>query len=484
VKLSEYRAQWAFSPLNEVLAGMVGTFALIPEVIAFSYVSGVSPAISLYASFVISIAIALTGGRPGMISGAAGSIAFVVGALVHHHGVQYMFAATMLAGFMQLCFGLLRLHVVMRFVSDEVRTGFVNALAILIFSAQVPQMLHVTWHTYALIAIGLAIIYLVPRLFTAIPSPLICIIVLTLITIFYPMPVRTVADLGALPSGLPQLTWPHVPFNIETLEIIFPYALAMAAVGLLESLMTAGVVDEHTDTHGNQRMECTGLGVSNMLVAAFGGIGGCGMVGQTVGNLRYGGRGRLSTFAAGAFLLLLMDVLHRWFALVPLAALVAIMIMVSVSTFAWGSLRDLMRHPKLSTVVMIVTVLVTVSTQDLAAGVVAGVLLSGVFFAWRATNMLNVKHERAGDEETYEISGQIFFASSDMLFDAVDFQTSAKKIVIDVDRATFWDITAVAKLEKIVSKLQARGVDVEVKGLRARQHDIIAEQSDEPLLAV
>ncbi|MEE8657747.1 hypothetical protein DOFOFD_01795 [Acetobacteraceae bacterium EV16P] len=222
VKLSEYRAQWAFSPLNEVLAGMVGTFALIPEVIAFSYVSGVSPAISLYASFVISIAIALTGGRPGMISGAAGSIAFVVGALVHHHGVQYMFAATMLAGFMQLCFGLLRLHVVMRFVSDEVRTGFVNALAILIFSAQVPQMLHVTWHTYALIAIGLAIIYLVPRLFTAIPSPLICIIVLTLITIFYPMPVRTVADLGALPSGLPQLTWPHVPFNIETLEIIFP----------------------------------------------------------------------------------------------------------------------------------------------------------------------------------------------------------------------------------------------------------------------
>ncbi|MEE8657748.1 hypothetical protein DOFOFD_01800 [Acetobacteraceae bacterium EV16P] len=248
--------------------------------------------------------------------------------------------------------------------------------------------------------------------------------------------------------------------------------------------MTAGVVDEHTDTHGNQRMECTGLGVSNMLVAAFGGIGGCGMVGQTVGNLRYGGRGRLSTFAAGAFLLLLMDVLHRWFALVPLAALVAIMIMVSVSTFAWGSLRDLMRHPKLSTVVMIVTVLVTVSTQDLAAGVVAGVLLSGVFFAWRATNMLNVKHERAGDEETYEISGQIFFASSDMLFDAVDFQTSAKKIVIDVDRATFWDITAVAKLEKIVSKLQARGVDVEVKGLRARQHDIIAEQSDEPLLAV
>ncbi len=239
-----------------------------------------------------------------------------------------------------------------------------------------------------------------------IPSPLICIIVLTLITVFYPMPVRTVADLGALPNGLPQLTWLHVPFNIETLEIIFPYALAMAAVGLIESLMTAGVVDDHTDTHGNQRMECTGLGISNMLVAAFGGIGGCGMVGQTVGNLRYGGRGRLSTFAAGAFLLLLMDVLHRWFALVPLAALVAIMIMVSVSTFAWGSLRDLMRHPKLSTVVMIVTVLVTVSTQDLAAGVVAGVLLSGVFFAWRATNMLIIQHEREGDEEIYRISGR------------------------------------------------------------------------------
>ncbi len=245
-------------PLREVLAGMVGTFALIPEVIAFSYIAGVSPAVSLYASFVISVAIAITGGRPGMISGAAGSVALVVAALVHNHGIQYMFLATLIAGAMQIVFGLLRLHVLMRFVSKEVQTGFVNALAIMIFSAQVPQMLHVTWHTYALIALGLAIIYLLPRLTTAIPSPLICIVVLTLITVWYPMPVHLVADLGALPDGLPSLVFPHVPFTLETFEIVVPYALAMASVGLLESLMTAGVVDDHTDTHSEPRMECTG----------------------------------------------------------------------------------------------------------------------------------------------------------------------------------------------------------------------------------
>lgn len=484
MNLSTYRAQWAFSPLREVLAGMVGTFALIPEVIAFSYIAGVSPAVSLYASFVISVAIAITGGRPGMISGAAGSVALVAAALVHHHGIQYLFLATLVAGAMQIVFGLLKLHVLMRFVSKEVQTGFVNALAILIFSAQVPQMLHVTWHTYALIALGLAIIYLLPKLTTAIPSPLICIVVLTLITIWYPMPVHVVADLGALPTGLPGFTLPHVPLTLETFEIVMPYALAMASVGLLESLMTAGVVDDHTDTHGAPRMECTGLGISNILVGLFGGIAGCGMIGQTVGNLRYGGRGRLSTFTAGAFLLILMVLLHSYVARVPMAALVAIMIMVSVSTFAWGSLRDLMRHPKLSSLVMIITVIVTVTTHDLAAGVAVGVLLSGVFFAWRAMGMLRVETRQSAEADLYLVHGQVFFASADMLYDAIDFQTKAPVVEINLADATFWDITSVDILEKIVSKLQGRSITVRVEGLHSRRHGLIAEQSDEPLLSM
>lgn len=479
-----YRDQWAHSPLREVLAGMVGTFALIPEVIAFSYISGVSPATALYASFVISVCIAITGGRPGMISGAAGSVALVVAALVHSHGVQYMMAATLLAGAMQIIFGLLRLHVLMRFVSKEVRTGFVNALAILIFSAQVPQMLHVTWHTYALIALGLVIIYLLPRISTAIPSPLICIILLTLVTVFHPMPVKTIAELGALPDGLPSLMLPHVPLTFGTLEIIFPYALAMAAVGLLESLMTTGVVDEITDTHGDPRMESTGLGFSNMMVGLFGGIAGCGMIGQTVGNLRYGGRGRLSTFTAGAFLLLLMVALHRWVGMVPVAALVAIMIMVSISTFSWGSLRELTRHPHLSNLTMIVTVAVVVATHDLAAGVGVGVLLSGVFFSWRVMGLLKVEKTTSGSADLYVVRGQVFFASADLLYDSIDFHTSSKVVALAVHDAHFWDVTAISTLEKIISKLKDRGIEVQIEGLQREQHGLMSDLSEEPLLAL
>ncbi|AQS87810.1 sulfate permease [Neoasaia chiangmaiensis NBRC 101099] len=481
---ARYRAQWAYSPLREVLAGMVGTFALIPEVIAFSYIAGITPATALYASFVISVAIAITGGRPGMISGAAGSVALVAAALVHQHGAQYMLLATLLAGFMQIVFGVLRLHVLMRFVSREVRTGFVNALAILIFSAQVPQMLHVTWHTYVLIAAGLVIIYLLPKISSAIPSPLICIVILTAITMWFPMPVHTVSDLGALPTGLPSLTLPHVPWTLETLGIVLPYAIAMASVGLLESLMTAGVVDDATNTHGDPRMESSGLGISNVLVGLFGGIAGCGMIGQTVGNLRYGGQGRLSTFTAGAFLLLLMVVLHRYVAQVPMAALVAIMIMVSISTFSWTSLRELTRHPRLSSLTMLVTVAVVVATHDLAAGVAVGVLLSGVFFSWRVMGLLKVEKHTSGSADLYIVRGQVFFASADVLLDAIDFQTPSRVVAIAVNEARFWDITAVETLEKIVGKLRDRGIDVSVEGLTREQHGIIENQSEEPLLAM
>lgn len=479
---SVYVQQWTQRPAREILAGMVGTFALIPEVIAFSYIAGVSPAVSLFASFVISVSIAVFGGRPGMISGAAGSVALVVAPLVHEHGVEYMLLATLLAGALQVLFGLCRLQAVMRFVSSEVRTGFVNALAIMIFSAQVPQMLGVSWHTHALILLGLAIIYLLPKITEIIPSPLICIIVLTAITMFYPMPVRTVADLGELPTGLPHFVLPHLPFTLTTLEIVFPYALAMAAVGLLESLMTATVVDDLTDTHSAKQRECTGLGISNILVGLFGGIAGCGMIGQTVGNLRYGGRGRLSTFTAGAFLLLLMVSLHKWVAQVPMAALVAIMVMVSISTFSWSSLKDLTRHPKLSSLIMIVTVIIVVLTHDLAAGVVVGVLLSGVFFAWRTSRLIHVTTEKKDGKITYHISGQVFFASASLLTDAIDFNSSEEFVVIDLTNAHFWDITSVEELEKIIEKLHKHRKKVDVVGLNEARHSIISDQSDHDIL--
>jgi SulP family sulfate permease len=468
--LSRYRSEWftGFRDLRqEVLAGMVGTFALIPEVIAFSFVAGVDPEVGLFASFVIGIVIAFTGGRPAMISGAAGSVALVAAALVHGHGLQYLLAATLLAGAFQIVFGLLRLDVLMRFVSKSVRTGFINALAILIFSAQVPQMLDVTWHTYALIAAGLGIIYLLPRVTTVIPSPLICILVLTAFSMLVPMPVHTVADLGRLPDSLPAFLIPDVPFNLETLRIVAPYALAMAVVGLLESMMTASVVDDMTETTSSKAQECTGLGIANVAAGLFGGIAGCGMIGQTVGNLRYGGRGRLSTLVAGLFLLILMVLLRPWVAQVPVAALVAIMIMVSVSTFSWSSLRDLTQHPKVSSLVMLATVAVTVATDNLAAGVTVGVLLSGVFFAFKVMRMMEVRSEYEAETDTrvYRVSGQVFFASADIFADRFDLRDTARHVRIDLTGAHLWDITAVGALEGVVTKMRRHGLQVEVIGL-------------------
>ncbi len=454
---------------RDVLAGMVGTFALIPEVIAFSFVAGVDPEVGLFASFVIGVVIAFAGGRPAMISGAAGSVALVAAPLVHAHGLPYLLAATMLAGLMQVAFGLLRLHGLMRFVSRSVRTGFVNALALLIFSAQVPQMLAATWQGWALIAAGLAIIYLLPRLTTAVPSPLVCVVALTAATMAVPMPVATVASLGRLPASLPHLLLPAVPPTLATLAILAPYALAMAAVGLLESMMTASVVDELTDTASPKRRECTGLGLANLAAGLFGGIAGCGMIGQSVGNVRFGGRGRVSTLTAGVFLLVLMVLLRSWVARVPLAALVAIMVMVSAETFAWSSLRDLVRHPRASGVVMLATVAVTVSTHNLAAGVGTGVLLSGVFFAAKVTRLLDVRssYDPATDTRTYDVGGQVFFASSDAMADAFDLRDTAATVRIDLAGARLWDVTAVGALEAVVGRLRRRGATVEVTGLDA-----------------
>jgi SulP family sulfate permease len=468
--LIRYRSEW-FTGLSgarrDILAGLVGTFALIPEVIAFSFVAGIDPEVGLFASFVIGIVLAFAGGRPAMISGAAGSVALVAAALVHSHGLPSLLVATILAGLFQIIFGIVKLDVLMRFVSRSVRTGFVNALAILIFSAQVPQMLGMTWHTYAMIAGGLAIIYLLPRLTTAIPSPLICIVVLTVISVAFPMPIHTVADLGRLPSSLPTFAFPDIPFTGETIRIVAPYALAMALVGLLESMMTASVVDDLTGTTSSKAQECTGLGLANVAAGLFGGIAGCGMIGQTVGNVRYGGFGRLSTLAAGVFLLVVMVPLRPWVAQVPVPALVAIMIMVSISTFSWGSFRDLVRHPKVSGVVMLATVVVTVASHDLSIGVAVGVMLSGVFFAFKVTQLLDVgvDYDPATDTRIYTVSGQIFFASAEIFADRFDLRDTAKHVRIDLTAAHLWDITAVGALENVATRMRRPGTEIELIGL-------------------
>ena len=473
--LHHFRAQWAPSIPRELMAGAVATFALIPEVIAFSFVAGVDPAVGLFASFIISIVIAFFGGRPAMVSAAAGSVALVAAPLVHAHGVQYLFAAGLLAGAVQILFGWLRLGVLLRFVSGSVRTGFVNALAILIFSAQMPHLIGANGATWAMVALGLVIIYGLPRITTAVPSPLVCIVVLTFVGQWLHLPLKTVADLGLLPDALPVFALPNVPFSMETLRLIALPAFAIAMVGLLESLMTASVVDELTDTPSSKNKECSGLGFANITASLFGGIAGCGMIGQTVSNVRYGGRGRLSTLFAGAFLLILMVLLKPWVAQVPVAALVAIMVMVSASTLDWGSARALLRHPKLSSVVMLATVAVTVATDNLAAGVAVGVLLSGVFFTFKVSRLLTVT--KAGEDAlTYRVSGQVFFASADLLVDAFDVrEIEGKPVTIDLSQAHFWDITSVAALDKICQRLRKHGSLVEVVGMNEHSRALVSK---------
>ena len=487
LSLQRLRAEWAPSVPRELLAGAVATFALIPEVIAFSFVAGVDPSVGLFASFVISIVIAFFGGRPAMVSAAAGSVALVAAPLMASHGLGYLLAAGLLAGAVQILFGLLRLGVLVRFVSSSVRTGFVNALAVLIFAAQLPHLHGANSATWALLALGLALIYGLPLLgkaFTAVPPPLVCVLVLTVLAASLELPVATVADLGQLPESLPMFALPEVPWSWETLRIIALPALAIAMVGLLESVLTAAVVDEMTDTPSDKNRECTGLGLANVAASLFGGIAGCGMIGQAVGNVKYGGRGRLSTLFAGVFLLVLMVALKPWVSQVPVIALVAIMVMVSVETFDWKSLRALVRQPRLSSAVTLATVVVTIGTHNLAAGVLVGVVLSGVFFAVKVSRMLDVRCEDdpATGHRTWRVTGQVFFASAEAFIEAFDVLSAEHRAVrIDVSQAHFWDITAVAALEKVVERLRHHGCTVDVVGLNAASAvliDRLGERSD------
>lgn len=465
--LQRWHQDWIGNVRHDVLAGLVVALALIPEAIAFSIIAGVDPKVGLYASFSIAVVIAFTGGRPGMISAATGAMALVMVTLVRDHGLEYLLATTVLTGCLQIVAGLIRLGNLMRFVSRSVVTGFVNALAILIFMAQLPELIDVSWHVYVMTAAGLCIIYGLPRLTQAIPSPLVAILLLSTVAVFFELDIRRVGDMGALPDSLPIWAMPAVPFNLTTLGIIFPYALTLTVVGLLESLMTATIIDDLTDTNSSKNRECVGQGVSNIVTGFLGGMAGCAMIGQSVINVKSGGRGRLSTLCAGIFLLLLVVFLGDWVGQIPMAALVAVMIMVSIGTFSWSSLKDLRSHPRSSSVVMVATVAMTVATHNLAMGVLTGVLLSGFFFAHKVGQIFYVSSsvQEDGRSRDYHVYGQVFFASAERFVAAFDYREVIDQVRIDVSRAHFWDITAISALDKVINKFQREGTNIEVLGL-------------------
>ncbi|MBZ0334140.1 SulP family inorganic anion transporter [Marinobacter sp. AL4B] len=476
--VNSLKQDWLSNIRGDLLSGIVVALALIPEAIAFSIIAGVDPKIGLYASFCIAVIIAFVGGRPGMISAATGAMALLMVTLVKDHGLQYLLAATLLTGVFQIAAGYLKLGSLMRFVSRSVVTGFVNALAILIFMAQLPELTNVTWHVYAMTATGLGIIYLfpyVPKVGKMIPSPLVCIISMTAVAMLLNLDIRTVGDMGELPDTLPIFLWPDVPFNLETLMIILPYSAGLAVVGLLESMMTATIVDDLTDTTSDRNRECRGQGIANIGSGLLGGMAGCAMIGQSVINIKSGGRGRLSTLTAGLFLLVMVLVLDEWLVQIPMAALVAVMIMVSIGTFSWTSIRDLKEHPLSTNIVMVVTVVVVVATHNLAFGVLAGVLLASLFFANKVGHYMAVTSEldEATHTRRYTVTGQVFFSSSEKFTASFDFKEAVDNVVIDLSRAHFWDITAVGALDKAVIKFRREGADVEVIGLNEASATIV-----------
>lgn len=472
------RQQWLGNIRADVLAGTVVALALIPEAIAFSIIAGVDPKVGLYASFCIAVITAIVGGRPGMISAATGAMALLMVTLVREHGLQYLLAATLLTGVLQIIAGFIKLGNLMSFVSRSVVTGFVNALAILIFMAQLPELTNVTWHVYAMTAAGLGIIYLFPYLPVvgkSIPSPLVCIVSLTLVAMVIGLDIRTVGDMGELPDTLPLFLWPDVPLNLETLKIIFPYSISLAVVGLLESMMTATIVDDLTDTPSDKNRECKGQGIANIGAGMLGGMAGCAMIGQSVINVKSGGRGRLSTLVAGVFLIIMVVFLGPWISQIPMAALVAVMIMVSIGTFSWQSIVDLKKHPLSSNLVMMATVAVVVSTHNLAYGVFVGVLLASLFFANKVSHFMYVTSELEATDNlrTYRVVGQVFFNSADKFSAQFDFKEALDRVVIDLSRAHFWDISAVAALDKVVIKFRREGAAVEVVGMNEASTTIV-----------
>jgi high affinity sulfate transporter 1 len=474
LNLSTIKYSWFGNVKGDVLAGIVVALALIPEAIAFSIIAGVDPMVGLYASFCIAVTIAFVGGRPGMISAATGATALLMVTLVKDHGLQYLLAATILTGVLQIIMGALKLGRLMKFVPRSVMTGFVNALAILIFSAQLVQFKGATWQMYAMVAGALAIIYILPRFTKAVPSPLVAIIVITAISVFTGSDVRTVGDMGELTSKLPIFLIPDIPLNFETLQIIFPYSLSIAMVGLVETLLTASIVDDMTDTESDKNKEARGQGIANIVSGFFGGMAGCAMIGQSVINVKSGGRGRLSTFVAGAFLLTLIMLLKGFLVQIPMAALVGVMFMVSIGTFDWSCLKTLKKVPVTDTIVMVVTVITVVKTDNLSMGVLVGVILSAIFFASKISKVKVTSLSAKGShKKIYHVSGQLFFASVTDFVKSFDYKENINEIDLDLSNAHLWDDSAVGAIDKVVIKYHQNGVKVNLKGLNTESNKLI-----------
>ena len=477
VVISLKKEEWFSNIRTDVLAGLVVGLALIPESIAFSAIAGVDPQVGLYASFCIAVTIAFFGGRPAMISAATGALALLMITLVKEHGLQYLLAATILTGIIQVIAGYFKVAKLMRFVSQSVVYGFLNALAILIFVAQLPELNKKDNLGYLFVALGLAVIYLfpyIPRVGKLIPSPLICIVLLSLLALFLDGDMRTVSDLGHFPDTLPIFLIPEIPLNFETLAIIFPYSITLATVGLLETMMTTTVVNEVTDTEGDRHQECRGQGYANIVSGFMGGMAGCAMIGQSIINVSSGARTRLSTLVAGVFLLCLVVFLKDWLAYIPMAALVAIMIMVAFTTFNWDSVRNFQKHPKQSNIVMLAVVIIVLATHNLALGVFVGVLLSALFLVNKLESEVKVRSTLLNSNtRQYVISGQIFFSSSDKFFQFFDFREIISKVEIDLTHAHVWDITSVNMLNSVVQKFKDQNIEVKVVGLNEASNTLI-----------
>ncbi|WP_100403824.1 SulP family inorganic anion transporter [Bacillus sp. FJAT-42315] len=470
--IEKIKTEWFSNVRADILAGIVVALALIPEAIAFSIIAEVDPMVGLYASFCIAVIIAFVGGRPAMISAATGAMALLMAPLVREHGLNYLLAATILTGVIQILFGVFKVAKVMKFIPRAVMIGFVNALAILIFMAQVPHFIGISNMTYVFVAITLVIVYTLPRFIKTIPAPLIAIVALTAVALFSGVELRTVGDLGNITQTLPSFFIPDVPFTLETLQIIFPYSIALAIVGLLETLLTASIVDDMTGTDSHKNRETRGQGIANIATGFFGGMAGCAMIGQSVINVKSGGRGRLSTLTAGLFLMFLIIVLGDLVVQIPMPVLVGIMIMVSVGTFDWSSFSYLKKAPRSDAVVMLATVSIVVATHDLSKGVISGVLLSAIFFVAKISkikvNGLKEKHQLI-----YAVEGQLFFASVEGFVDSFDFNTENCKVIIDFSNAHIWDDSAVGAIDKVVMKYRENNNHVTIKNLNSASKKLV-----------
>ena len=470
--IEKLKTEWFSNVRADILAGIVVALALIPEAIAFSIIAGVDPMVGLYASFCIAIILSFVGGRPGMISAATGSMALLMVPLVKEYGLNYLLVATMLTGVIQVIFGICKIAKVMKFIPRAVMIGFVNALAILIFMAQVPHFIGISFMTYIFVAITLAILYILPKFIKSIPAPLIAIIVLTAVSMAIRLNLQTVGDLGAITRALPMFSIPNVPFNIETLKIVFPYSIALAIVGLLETLLTSSIIDDMTETEGDKHKEARGQGIANIITGFFGGMAGCAMIGQSVINVKSGGRGRLSTFVAGVFLMFLIIVLGNFVVQIPMPVLVGIMIMVSISTFDWSSFSYLKKAPRSDATVMLATVIIVVATNDLSKGVIAGVVLSALFFVAKISKIEVIK-QNEDQNIIFNINGPLFFASVEGFVQSFDFTVKDKNIIINFANTHIWDGSAVGAMDEVIIKYYENNNKVTIRGLNSTSKKLV-----------